>query len=220
LASVHPDFAICQWDRLIFQSILTLNLLCNSRVNPKLSAHAYLFGVFDFNKTPLVLPSTKFVMHEKHDKRASWEYHGKVGWYVGPSMEHYPCVKCLDPQSNQVRDLDTVQFFNHSNIKIPNIIDDDYLKQVADDILSILKKPNNNLPSIQSGSETRNALLRIALALKRASPPPTPVQSASVQPIPPLRVEIEKTKALDTALPRVQVQQSKQIPPIPIAKQK
>lgn len=115
LASVHPDYPISQWDRLIFQSTLTLNHLRNSRVNPKLSAYAYLFGVFDFNKTPLAPPGTKVLMHDKANNRASWAYHGTDGWYVGPSMEHYRCVKCVDPQTNRTKDIDTVEFYPFKN---------------------------------------------------------------------------------------------------------
>jgi hypothetical protein len=51
-ATCDPDFPIAEWDRLLFQAELTLNLLRSSRVNLRLSAHAYLFGNFDFNKTP------------------------------------------------------------------------------------------------------------------------------------------------------------------------
>jgi len=43
LASVHPDFPISEWDRLLEQVFLTLRLLRASKVNPKLSAYAYLF---------------------------------------------------------------------------------------------------------------------------------------------------------------------------------
>ena len=50
IATLDPKFPICEWDRLLPQAILTLNLLRNSRVNPKLSAWAYLHGNYDFNK--------------------------------------------------------------------------------------------------------------------------------------------------------------------------
>ena len=56
LASLDPDFPAREWDRLLVQSELTLNLLRAARANPKLSAWAYLFGQFDYNKTPLVPP--------------------------------------------------------------------------------------------------------------------------------------------------------------------
>jgi hypothetical protein len=43
LASTDPAFPISEWDCLLPQAQLTINLLQTSRVNPKLSAHAYLF---------------------------------------------------------------------------------------------------------------------------------------------------------------------------------
>ena len=89
LATIDPDFPMREWDRLLVQAELTLNLLRSSRVNPKLFAYAYLFGQFDYNKTPLVPPGTKVVAHTKTSKRASWELNGEQGWYVGPSPDHY-----------------------------------------------------------------------------------------------------------------------------------
>ena len=94
LASCHPDFPIREWDRILDQAELTLNLLRNSRVNPTLSAWAYLFGNHDFNKVPLAPPGTKVLVHTKANDRASWEYHGKEGFYVGPAPKHYRCISC------------------------------------------------------------------------------------------------------------------------------
>ena len=65
LSSVHPGFPMSEWDRLLFQGELTLNLLRASRVNPKISAYTYLFGNFDFNKTPLAPPGSKVLVHLK-----------------------------------------------------------------------------------------------------------------------------------------------------------
>ena len=53
LASLDPDFPLCKWDRLIDQYILTLNSLRLDRLNHKLSANAFLFQYFDYNKTPI-----------------------------------------------------------------------------------------------------------------------------------------------------------------------
>lgn len=71
IASLDEEFPMKEWDRLLDQCFLTLNLLQGARVNPNLSAHAYLFGQFDFNATPLALPGTCVVVHSKHEKRAS-----------------------------------------------------------------------------------------------------------------------------------------------------
>ena len=67
LASLDPKFSVTQCDILINQAELTLNLLRASRINPKLSAYAYLFGKFDYNLSPLVPPGTNVLVHLKLD---------------------------------------------------------------------------------------------------------------------------------------------------------
>ena len=69
--------------------MITLNLLRISRFNPALSAYAYLFGQYDFNKSPMAPPGTRVIVHEKPVNRTSWSNHVKKGWYIGPSLYHY-----------------------------------------------------------------------------------------------------------------------------------
>ena len=76
LATCDPDFPIAEWDRVLFQIGLTLNMLRCSRVNPKLSTWAYLYGNYDFNKNPLAPIGTQVLIHLKADVRASWQNHG------------------------------------------------------------------------------------------------------------------------------------------------
>jgi len=63
-----------------------LNLLRSARLNQKLSAYAYLFSQFDFDKTPLAPPGTRVVVHDRPESRPSWGFHGTDGWYVGPAF--------------------------------------------------------------------------------------------------------------------------------------
>jgi hypothetical protein len=77
------------WDRIIPHATLTLNLLRQSRVNPKLSAHAQLNGPFDFNHTTVATPRSRVIFHEKPRQRNTWTPHGVNGFYLGPAMEHY-----------------------------------------------------------------------------------------------------------------------------------
>ena len=69
LATVDPDYPLAEWDILIAQTNLTLNLLCSSRSNPKLSVWAYLFDQFDFRATPLAPPGTKVVSYKSVDEQ-------------------------------------------------------------------------------------------------------------------------------------------------------
>ena len=74
-----PDFPIIEWDRLLSQCTITFNLLRNSRLNPALSAYAYLFGPYDFNKSPMAPPGTRVILHDKPGNRTSWGHHDTPG---------------------------------------------------------------------------------------------------------------------------------------------
>lgn len=73
LCSTDKNFPIHLWDRLLPQATITLNLLHKSRINPKLSAYAQIYGAFDFNATPMAPPGTRVLIHEKSNQRGTWE---------------------------------------------------------------------------------------------------------------------------------------------------
>jgi hypothetical protein len=79
------------WDRLLPQAVITLNMLRTSRINPNLSAATHMFGQYDFNRAPMAPPGTRIIAHETPNRRRTWAPPGKVGWYIGPALEHYRC---------------------------------------------------------------------------------------------------------------------------------
>jgi hypothetical protein len=97
--------------------------------------------------------SSKVLVHLKPDEQPFWAYHETEGWYVvGPSMEHYRCVKCYTPSSGRERDVDTLNLFPKT----------DYLKQAASDIISIPQNKPSVTPSLDYGDDTKKALFKIA----------------------------------------------------------
>ena len=139
LATCDTDFPLREWDRLLPQAELTLNLLRNSRVNPKLSAWAYLFGNHNFNKVPLLPSGTRIVMHVKPDNQRSWAFHGEKGWYIGPDPNHYRCLKVYIPKTHRERITDTAKIIP-KQIPIPEATLDDHLRYTADDLVHLLHK--------------------------------------------------------------------------------
>ena len=113
LASMDPTFPIKQWDQLLQQAEITLNLLRHSHVHPNLSAYASIFGHFNFNKTPIAPPDTKVAVHVKLTARKSWGYHVELGYYIGPALDHYRCFKCYILATRSIRIADTVKFLPH-----------------------------------------------------------------------------------------------------------
>ena len=136
LASTHPDFPMHEWDRLIQQANVSLNLLRASRVHPQLSAYTSLFGNFNYNRTPIAPPGTKVVYHNKPSNRPSWGFHGEQGWYIGPALDHYRNIMVYFPKTRAERPTDTVTFLPHF-ISIPSISMQDHLLQAVDDIVSL-----------------------------------------------------------------------------------
>ena len=201
LATCNPKFPIHEWDRLLDQAELTVNLLRNSRVNPSLSAHAYLHGNHDFNKVPLAPPGTKLVVHSKPDKRASWAYHGEDGWYVGPAPHHYRCFKCYMPTTQKERICDTVQLIPHT-IPIPSVTLADHIAIAAENLFATLHHYSTAPPpGIKIGDPIIQGVQKIAKILKTIYPLPQSAPAPQIS---------HPTPSIP--LPRVKVPQRVQTP--------
>ena len=127
LSSCDPKFPIGEWDRLLDQAVLMLNLLRTSSCNPNLLAHVYLNGIHDFNREPLASPGTKVIVNQKPQIRKSGGSHGKRCWYIGPAKNHYCCYRVFIPETAIEIIIDTIQFLLHK-IPFPQTSIDDHLK--------------------------------------------------------------------------------------------
>ena len=67
LAGVAPDFPRYLWDLLIPQAQMTLNFLRQATLNPKISAHEFFSGPFNFDVTPLGPMGCKVIAHLNPD---------------------------------------------------------------------------------------------------------------------------------------------------------
>ena len=126
LATCDKDFPILEWDRLLPQCEMTLNLLRSSRINPRLSSWAPLNGNHHFNKSPLAPPGTKILVHKKPQDSGSLQFHGTEGWYIGPALHHYRCLTCYLPITRTEIISNIVRLIPR-HIQIPEINIKDYL---------------------------------------------------------------------------------------------
>ena len=167
LASLDPEFPLIEWNILIEQCNITLNILRSARVNPSLSSYTYIFEEFDFSATPSAPLGTKILAHIKSNVHRPWELNGEVGWYVDPAMKRYRCVQCYFPRTRTTRNCDMVTFFP-KNVPFPEIKLEDFLRIAAEDIFTILTlPPSATTPSLEVGNPVRNTLLTLATQLKR-----------------------------------------------------
>ncbi len=120
VSRVADGFPINQWDKLLPQTILTLNLLRQSNVAPNISAWAYHHGSFDYNRMPLAPMGCAVQFLLRPSRRKTFGEHAEDGFYLKTSEEHYRThvVFCTKTQAKRL--ADTV-FFKHKYITQPTV---------------------------------------------------------------------------------------------------
>ena len=188
LAGVDNSFPINQWDELLPQTILTLNLLRQSNVAPNISAYAYHHGSFDYNRMPIAPMGCAVQFHIKPNRRTTFGEHSGDGFYLRTSAEHYRTHVIFCKKTRSKRLADTV-FFKHKHIMQPTVTP-------ADAIVNAFTKLRDAILGIQRSRDDAHfdALQRLESTLQ---PPNKQVT------IP--RVDKEKEIAVTQPIPRVRI---------------
>ena len=160
LSSVHKLFPMHLWWRLIPQSILSLNLLWGSRMNPKLSAHAQINGSFDFNATPLAPPGTNIVIHEKPGVRGSWSIRGIDSWYIGYAPFQYIFFWVYARKNSHSCIADTVNFFPH-HCDMPFLSSEDNVISAIKELTHVILNPAPDAPFSNIWDATLSAISKL-----------------------------------------------------------
>ena len=87
-------------------------------------ACTHLSGPFNYNKMPLAPMGCNAQVHEKPNKRSTWEFHSVDGWYLFTSLKHYHTHNCHIKHTQSKRLSNTVQF-QHKPITNPSITHSD-----------------------------------------------------------------------------------------------
>ena len=204
LAGVDDSFPMRLWDRLLPQTILTLNLLRQSNAVPTISAWQYVHGHFDYNKMPLAPMGCAVQLYQNSEKRTSWGANAIDGWYLQTSPEHYRCHIIYVKQTKSERVSDTV-FFKTKFITQPTLTPADVITKALNDLTQALKGKSN-----QQGLDQIDALTKLNDILNNV-PEPEPTSDIIADQVEPRRVTFDKatkppqieTPIINTPLPRV-----------------
>ena len=127
LAGLPSTFPNYLWDTLLPQTELTLNLLRQSHSAPAISAwEAYNNSPFNFDATPIGPAGCPVIIHNNPNKRLSWAFRGRDGFYIGPALEHYRCFQAVDSLTKSIIVSDTIEF-RHNYLAPPAISYEDRL---------------------------------------------------------------------------------------------
>ena len=111
LCGIHSSFPIAQLDLLIPYAKLTLNLLRPFGPDNTKSAHTGIHGKpYDFKVHPLAPSGSLCVGFTPSDSRHSWDPHGYLAYYLGPSLEHYRCQRLYVISTKNILVTDTIDF--------------------------------------------------------------------------------------------------------------
>lgn len=163
------------WDELIPQACITLNLLRASRINPKLSAYAQVFGQFSYSSTPLAPPGTHVLVHEKPNKRKTWAPHAIDAWYLGPSMLHHRGFRVWAWKTRNHRITDTLTWLPKL-VTLPQLTPQETIQQCTSHLVDALQQLQLTTPppseSLAPNQDFHKAMIQLhdALSIK---PPET-----------------------------------------------
>ena len=187
-AEIFPPYL---WDRLLPKAEVTVNLLRHSNTAPHVSAYSHLSGPFDYNKTPLVPMGCEVQVHEKTDKRGTWEYHSVNIWYLATSPEYYHTHLCHIKTTNIDRFTNTTQF-NHRNITKPTITHADKIMSAIADYDKAIRNMGNN-----KGAYEMQQLLQLTEKSVRNN------ESIITPPKPAPHTNVEQLDGIAHSLPRM-----------------
>eukprot|EP00957_Ditylum_brightwellii_P110193 8405144-Ditylum_brightwellii.AAC.1 len=86
-------------------------------------------------------------------------------WYIGPSPNHYRCLRCYIPATTAKVDADTLHLIPH-NIPIPSFSDKEALNQALHDIICILKTSEiSNIPQFWKSAPIQQAFQQVVALL-------------------------------------------------------
>jgi hypothetical protein len=159
LAGVDNKFPLLLWCHLLEPTELTLNLLCQSRVAPKILAFPHIHGTHNYMQQPFAL-GCAVQMHVKPDNRLSWDTRLEPGFNLGTSMEHHQCFRVYVTRTRATRISNTI-VFKHQYITSPIISPEFHVVAAAQQLIMALQ---GNIPA---GNKTTEALTKVSKLFRK-----------------------------------------------------
>ena len=183
LAGVDPEFPKYTWDKLLVQTELTINILRQATLNPRISAWEYYNGAFDYSAAPLGPLGCKIMIHNTSNTRKYWDQRGREGFSVGPDLQHYRYIQAIDGKTKALIITDTAKYF-HRYLTQPHITAEEIMTHAIQFLTAELKDVlasicNSQLAAIDAVraifsngtiKTTQNKISRAPLMEKQANP--------------------------------------------------
>jgi hypothetical protein len=131
LAGVDNKFPLSIWCHLLKPTELTLDLLHQSRVAPKISAFAHLHGTHNYIHKLFALIGCAVQTHVKPGNPLSWDTRSEPGFNLGTSMEHHQCFRVYVTTRTRATRISNTIMFKHQYITSPTISPESHMVAAA-----------------------------------------------------------------------------------------
>ncbi len=205
LAGVDNKFPLLLWCHLLKPTELTLNLLHQSRVAPKILAFEHVHGTHDYMQKPFAPIGCAVQTHVKPNNRLSWDTRSEPGFNLGTSMEHHQYFRVHVTRTRATRISDTI-VFKHQYITSPTISPEPHVVAAAQQLVMALQ---GNIPA---GNETAEALTKVSNVFTKIALAKKEVAKAKEQRN---RLRANPLAWITTHLPRVAVPPPRVDVPVP-----
>jgi hypothetical protein len=155
LSRVNDRFPLSLWCHLVRPAELTVNLLRQSNVVPKILAYVHVHGQHNYMKHPFAPLGCAVMAHVKPKNCQSWDVHGNVGFNIGTAMEHHRCFHVYIVKTRATRISDLV-FFKHQYITNPQLTTKTLVLKATSELTSAFKG------TMLREAETADALARVS----------------------------------------------------------
>ena len=126
------------WENLLAQTELTLNLLCQSTLNPCISEWGYFNGAFEYTSTPLGPIGCKIIIHTTSKNCNPGIKEGREGFIVGPAIHHYHCIQAIGSKKEALIITDTSDYL-HEYLTQPSVTSEDRMTHTIHFLSTALK---------------------------------------------------------------------------------
>jgi hypothetical protein len=174
LAGVDVRFPLSLWCYLLEPTELTLNLLRQSNMAPKISAFAHVHRHHDYMKKLFTPLGCAIHSHVKPDDRRSWDAHPNAGFNLGTSIEHHRCYRIYITKTRATQVSNTVNF-KHQYITNPTVSPESLVFAAAQQLTAALK---GNIPG---GNDMMERLTKVGELFTRIAVMKQEVAAAKAQ---------------------------------------
>ena len=174
------------WDNPLVHTDLTLNLLFQATLNPRISAWEYFNGAFDYTATSLCPIGCKIIIHTTSNKQKSWDKRGCEGFSVGPVLHHYRCIQAIYSKTKSLIITYTAEYL-HAYIMQPHVTAENIITHAIHFLSAALKDvPTSICDSQLAAIEAVRTIFANWLTVE-SLPPESPKVLTHPKPVVPLQ---------------------------------